>query len=679
MIGEPPRIITPPRTPSTQEQRIVDYVIERMSISEQFDRPFKEKALLHWKQAHNTLPADWPYFTKFYEPETQSAVNDTVEAVMSKVFERDRPWDLRPVEDQDEVQVEVMRELMDWVLREKIKYKAIKYYQFLEACLFGNGIEKHMVRNTTKRLRRRTPMFGGDFLRVIVGMQAIEEQSNETWPASRVISRFDCYPCPTGPTIQEMPYFIERVIMPLEKVLSIGQRAGWLHIDELEGFFSLDAVEGDVRGDWDERFFDLFERFAAIGFDVRSGAAEAAGENAVKYVELLIYSEAPADDEGAEKVCVVADRHFLLTPPDAMDNPFDHQLKSYSEIKFAPRDAQEWQARGICELVEQPQLKINATMSMIGDIAEHVRSPMTFVNTAALADGTDVTDLKAYPGAIVEVQDHTGIRERQYPDVPASLWNLLNYSRSTMQRAGASTDYSKGIAGSTTGLSRGTETASGLSMLMNASMQAKSFRWLLAEETGISQGLNIIASLIQQVLTVPQKIRILGENRILQKAGWKDFLIVQPQDIAGRWDFYAVGASRAMDAAVQGQAVTELLLAGREMPEVAPRIKQLEAWLEIGESKGVRNPRRLLMTDEEFAAKQQEREAQQAGPSPEEQLALIQSIDYRDSPPDVKAQLEQMAGLNPSQFHTLEAAIQQIAEKIRQNQPRPQPRGPANA
>jgi hypothetical protein len=102
------------------------------------------------------------------------------------------------------------------------------------------------------------------------------------------------------------------------------------------------------------------------------------------------------------------------------------------------------------------------------------------------------------------------------------------------------------------------------------------------------------------------------------------------------------------------------------MPDVAPRIKQLDAAIELADSKGIRNPRRFLDSDDEFAQKMQEQAQQgdQARAAFEMQKAmeLIRGIDYRDAPPDIKSQLEQLAGLTPSQFHQIDPRVlQQLA------------------
>lgn len=452
-----------------------------------------------------------------------------------------------------------------------------------------------------------------------------------------------------------MPYFIERIIKPLDEIRALAQWAGFKHVEDLKGMFTLDHTEGIATGDFTGRRVDLLERLRIIGLDVRLGSMETAGDNAVEYAELLVYSEKPPDADGCGKICIIGNEKWLISEGP---NPFHHGLKSYSEVKYSPRAAQIWQAKGLPELIEQQQEKLNIRMAQVGDIIEDIRSPMTYVEKGAVEDKND---LLPWPGAIIEVNKLAGIQPRIRPGVPSDIFRDIDYTRAGIQRTSSNPDWSSGAASKTGGIARGTETLGGIQALLNSANQAKSFKWRLAEELGISEGLNIVAALIQQVVTEPQKIRILGENKVLRNAGWKQFFVVSPEDIQGQWNFFAVGASTALDKATQAELLTKMVTGWFQMPEVAPRIKQYDVAIEGGELAGIHNPRRFLMGDEEWAQKQQE--MAQSQPNPVQQAAqieLVKSLDYRDAPPDVKMQIEQLAGLTPSQLYGLQTALEML-------------------
>lgn len=643
-----PAIQTEPRSIERQDELTKDYVLDRFEASRQFDRPFKDAALRHWQQLNNILPADWPYFSRYFEPETQNSASATIEGIMSRVFEKDNYFEVEPVEEQDEVQTEIMRELMKYVLREKIQYKLMKYYQLQQAVYYGNGVERHIVEPRIVRVTRRVEGMMGDAFQTSMGTNKRIEEIVEIWPKSRIVERFDCFPAPIGADIQSMPYFIERQIVPLDRVKAMAKIAGYRNTDKIDGFMSLDRTEGHAFASGDEQDYDQFGRLMAIGYDVRGTSRDSGiGENAVKYTEILTYSEAPPGEDGCGRVVVLADREWVLKDTT---NPFDHGLKSYSEIKFAPSSATYWQARGVPDLVETLQDKLNVRLAQAGDIIELIRSPMTYVGAAAGVE--DLSDLDEWPGAQIPVADPHAIVERTRPGVPPEIYRDIDYTRAGIQRAGGAVDYARGMAGQDSGLSRGTETATGIQLLLNAANQAKTFRWMLAEETGIAAGLNIIASLIQQVVGVPQKIKILGENKVLTQAGYKQFLTVTPDDIAGRWNFYAVGAARATELNSQATLITQQLPGMMQMPDVQPRVKQLELTIELAEMFGLKNFRRFLRTDEEMMADAKERQAK-GEPDPKAEMERQKVLEwianeYSLTPPDVQRQLEQMAGLKPS-------------------------------
>jgi hypothetical protein len=208
------------------------------------------------------------------------------------------------------------------------------------------------------------------------------------------------------------------------------------------------------------------------------------------------------------------------------------------------------------------------------------------------------------------------------------MFQDMDYARARFQRASGSTDYGAGVAGRTTGLSRGTETASGLNMLISQQQQIRTFKWLLAEETGVSEGLNIVLSDIQQSMTKPQMIKILGENKILSEAGWAEFVLVRPEDIAGRWNVYAIGGSKAIEKADQAAIFEKLTAMAGQMPEVFKRLKQEEVWVEAAEMAGWRSARKYIRNEEEqmqyeqqqfMKAVQQQQAIQAVAPLPQEE------------------------------------------------------------
>ena len=629
-------VLTAPRNNRVQEDARVKYVLERMAVSERFDRSFKEAALGHWMQVNSILPGDWPFWSRFFEPETSNVAWENIETIMAPIFAKDVVHNVKAKDDQGQVEREMMQLVMGYVLNEHVKYKMAKFYQAQEATFFGNGVERHIVQPKMVRTTRNVPIIAGSEYGIKIGLKRETIQSFEAWPKSRVISRFDCYPAATGATIQEMPYFIERLILPLREVQALGKIAGYQHTEEMEGFFALDRTEGYALGEWSERHFDLYERLAAVGYDVRGGGNEVYGQNAVKYAELLIYSESGPLGYGCDKIMIIGDRKFLLKE---MANPHYHGLKPYSEIKFKPRSPQVWQARGIPEQLEDLQGKLNVLTNLSADMMEQQRNPMTLVEHDAGVE--DLADLTREPGKRIRVGRVAGILDWKAPNVPPDVWQSMERARLSIAKVGATPDYSRGIAGDS-GLGKGTETLGGIQQLLSASNQAKSFTALMAEQ-GIEDGLNMICADIQQVMTVPQKLKIIGQHKVLMARGFKDWVEVTPEDIQGRWHVEVLGVNRTVDTKTRASLLAQAGQMAQAMPEVAPRIKQQELWREIVEGLGLDSAERFLLTDEEFAKKKAMMDSQPHPPP-----AVVASMKYKDLPPDAQRQLEKAGGLIPS-------------------------------
>lgn len=632
----------------SNDEAVVKYVLDRYHAAARFDRPFKEQALEHWKLFRNILPEDWPYFTRFFEPEVQTAVWDACEGILLPFFNKQRAFDLEPVEQQDELQTEMMRVLMDFVLREFARFKASVFGQVFESILYGNGVLKHTIRNITvvekQWIRNTADAFGS----LPSDMIYREVRRLEAWPVRQLVSRFDCYPAPTGATIQEMPYFIERIIMPLDAA----KRHKWTNTDKLIGFCSLDSNEGRALGgeDFNEQHWDLFERLKAVGYDVRDGDYQSS--EMVKYCEILAYTESPPGEPGGARIILIGDRRALLydsARPTADnptgDYPFIHRQKPYSEIKFAPAEQSVWQADGLVKQIEHLQVKINTRASQIGDIIERITKPTILYGPAAGVK--DPSDLEQWPGSIIRVDgDPAAVMEQRYQGVPADAWSDLNFARLSIQRHGGASDYGRGVPGMANRYDDGSKTFGGIQLLLSAAQMARSFKWRLAEEQGINDGLNMDAMLIQQFMTVPQKLRIIGENRVLQRYGYKDYVVVMPEDISGRWNFYAVGASSAMDNVMQADILVRAAREWAQIPTVASRVKWRDVAVEAAELIGIRNPDRFFMTDEEF----QRHLAEEGDPASEQlRLKLIQQLilKFEQLPPSMQVQIAAMAGLQP--------------------------------
>ena len=599
----------PVRTPQQQpvaDQQAVRETMARYKAASDFDRPFKDKALRAWQNLHNVLPYNWPFWSTHFEPETQVTANETVEQMMQGLFAKENYFDLRPLKGQTRLMTEITKELMRFVLR-KAKYKQTKYRQMTECVSYGNGVEFHYVQPRVVKDHQRVPM--ADEFGVPAGYQDSINQSLEFWPKSKVISRFDCYPSVTGASIQEMPYFIHREMVPMAAVQTLAW-PGFKNVDCLKGFLMIDPIRGRVGLDDYDLAYDLYERLRAVGLNVMEGLSNVRGDGCTEYVELLYEFSAPTNDEGCGHWRILGNRSVLLLDQEW---PFWHAKKPYSEIKYLERSPNLWQADGLPALIEPLQVKLNLRSNQASDaIVQHNR-PMALYDPVK-SGIEDSTLLDHWPDRKIAVNDTSegAVRFLERPEVTQDLFADLDMTRASIQRVAKLFDATRNISGARSGVGEAAKTATGLSMITNMMRQSVTFKVLLAEETGFAEGLGIYLAMVQQVLTQDQKLAIEDtSNPEFQQAGIQDQLTVTPMDVQGEYDIIIVGSSRSMEDAESIAAFDDWIKEGLMLPQVAPLIKQMDAWLYKGEVLNVPSPRRFIMTAAEHM-EQQQQQLQQA-------------------------------------------------------------------
>jgi len=667
-----PAVLTPTRNQSITDTNTVRYVLERVADSTRADRPYKDKALAHWCQESSIHPADWPFWTKYYEPETVSALRKFAQGVMTPIFEKDTLCRVKANDDQGEIERESTQICMDYVIREHLDAKMGWYYQFRETASFGNGVVRNLVECKPEIVGGIEPITVGNEYKIPVGYRRVEQQYEDYWPKMRNLSRFDIGPAATGGTIQEMPHFHERLIWTLDMAQTAGKRAGWRNTDQLKGFFAVDRVEGFALGNWDDRNWDLPARMRLVGYDVADGFTGPVGQGAVKYTEIIVYTEAPKDRRGGARIIIIGDGEWLLWDSDwpragypKGGYPYWHGLKPYSEMKFWPRNAQLWQAKGLCDLMEDKQYQLNALLCTAGDMISEQREPMKLVNKNAGVE--DISELVREPGKILAVGNHEGIKDWIAPKTPDDVFKMIDQCRVELQKIGDNPDYSHGIGGQQTGLAPGNETLGGITQLLQEAGKSKSF---IAQfcEPGLEDGLNQVLANLQQTMTRRQRLKIEGDYKALKKAGFVKWVEVDQGTIQGRWHVQVLGPSRAYDSLVRAQLIQHALETAQKLPEVGPRIKQLYSWMLVMHLLGFEDAETCIMSDEEF----EEKKRTVLPPTPQK---VLESFKPDKMPPDAQAALLEKIGLptkvggsSPLEAHLAKGLTQSMGQQDKMQQ-----------
>jgi len=575
-----------------EEQLVVDGVNERHRIAADFDRPFKEKCLGAWRRRNYQLASPWPFWSTQPETETQTTLTETVEAVMASLFSKENFFDLRAVQGQDNIKKEKTKELMGFGLRrQEYAYKLQKYRQTTEATSYGNGVNFHYIEPCIYTSHVRVP--ARDEWGVPAGYQTRRNTRMEFWPLEASLSRFDLYPATTGADIQLMPFFQHTGIVPLSWLKAMPGR--FRNVDRLNGFLTMDS--GRVGLQDEELAFDVYERLRAVGFDVKEGVG-GAGTGGVEYAELLYETVAPATGRGCDHWRVIGNRSVVLLDEEF---PFWLKRKPYSEIKYLERSGNIWQGAGLPELIQPEAERLEIRTNMIGDALLLNSHPMTLHKTGTLVSG-DKTELMHWPDRAIEVTDINGIKSLERPHVGQDLFGDLDLSRAGIQRIAKLFDATRNISGARTGMSKGMETATGISIVAQMMNAGVNFKMLWMDETGFADGLRIVLGMVQQVLTREQRVRVQDEtNPVFADSGelQDGYITVQPEDVGGEYDIIPVGSTRALEDAQSAEQQRAWLLSAKDLPDVGPLIKQMDAWLAVGELLKVPSPRRFVRTKQE--------------------------------------------------------------------------------
>ena len=413
------------------KEQLVPGLMEFYGEAEARDRTFKDKALTNWKSFKSVLPDAWPYQSNIFVPYTSMDVTTVVEKIMAKLFPKERVFEIDPLSGQGELETELMRELLADRLR-SMKYKLLKFYQCFECVLFGNGVQHHTARARTIRVATRVPVTYNDGMQTIIGYTQGTKQSLEVQPFGEVVSRFDCYPGGTGGTIQEMPMFCFRQLVPVDLIKAAAPLAGYdpAVVAKLDAeSFAVDASSGTVWAN-DERKFDMWERLAAVGYDVRQPGGLGATKWATRYLELLTFHDRAPLEEGGESCATIVNRDLVLK---AGANPWLHRQKPFSEIKFAPMGHSYWQAMGLPELIEQIQYLANIRANQKNDRIDLDVNPMWLLaNNAGVKDKSLIGT--AWPGSVIGVDDINGVKPMERPEAISKLFEDDQWMSAIRQR-----------------------------------------------------------------------------------------------------------------------------------------------------------------------------------------------------------------------------------------------------
>lgn len=273
-------------------------------------------------------------------------------------------------------------------------------------------------------------------------------------------------------------------------------------------------------------------------------------------------------------------------------------------------------------------------------------------------DGSLTNDFIIEPGGEIT---YTGEVPKQFkfpePD-PAQLTNVLNVLNQGIENATVP-QYLSGVPNSSIDKTQGT--ATGVTKITEAATEKIGFY-----RDNYKQSMKMIGRLwlsnLQQFMDEPEEIRTT-------KNGQKSPAVVMPGDMQGEIELDVdddsmtpVTKSDRRDVltgfttqivGLQNQAIQQAQLF--DTFEDIPRFNFVDMIGDIAYAYGVKDPDNYLKDNQQAAQQLEQKQAaaQQAGPPAR---PPIENISYKDAPPDIRAQMEQQAGMTPSAIHEHEAA-----------------------
>jgi hypothetical protein len=162
-----------------------------------------------------------------------------------------------------------------------------------------------------------------------------------------------------------------------------------------------------------------------------------------------------------------------------------------------------------------------------------------------------------------------------------------------------------------------------------------------------------IVQLAQQYMTQDTEARVMGKN------GYPVWIPCSPEHIQGEYAFEVeAGSTKPLNESQRRSDAMQLLqtlmpMAGSGLINVPELVKYV-----LTQGFGIKDADRFLSP--------QQGQPQQPGPgkSGSPRQSLVETINYKDAPPDIQRQIEQAAGLQPSQVGGSSPAEQQVGQAM---------------
>lgn len=409
------------------------------------------------------------------------------------------------------------------------------------------------------------------------------------------VSPFDIFIDPEATAPSDLKWIAQRIVLPLAAAQADGR------YDQ--------AARNDLKADMatNARWRD----------DSQNGQKEGANDD-IKRVTLWEYW-----DIQHEFYCVYAEgaKRFLLKPTD---NPYPFGHPFFFLPNYEVTD--QFYPIGDVEQIEPIQYELNGVRSDMMNHRKRYQRAYLYLRDKFTLDGmsalTSSEDGRMIP---VDGDEDLGRLVQSIPQesLDPQMYNYSQTIEQDLELVSGVTEFQRGSAPEVR------RTATEASMLQSATNARVSDK-LAQVEVFMADIAEAVIQLAQMYMSEDEAAKIVGQNG---DVGWKVFT---PEEIQGEFDFTVeAGSTQPKDENFKRQQALELFQTMQPFVGDVIEPKALVTYV-LREGYGIKNPDQFM--------------SQQAPQQPSPAQKIIETLNYKDLPPDIQRQVEQQAGFQPSQM-----------------------------
>lgn len=371
------------------------------------------------------------------------------------------------------------------------------------------------------------------------------------------IELWDYYAPPLAASVDEAEWIAHRALMGTDQLQKMGEQGLWLNLDQLK----------DSHGEDTANFADEYKQRKSYSFGVFDPNAElqSAGVGHWETLERWGLFDIEGDGRPVECQIVMIQPNGRQVITRVCKNPYWHGRKPYIVPRYTVLEGEHF-GMGVIEPIAKLSLELDQKRQLELAATQLSSNPMLVA-----VDGANIPDeqLHAEPGLVLRTPMPGGITPLIIPDVSdAAIKSQQNLKVDIRETTGAgTTQMGAGEKGEQTATEINKRVDEGNVRIRGAVMNwGREFTIPLADMWSASN---------QQFMTRAKAVRAIGP----QGMKWQEEMLVTPEKITGRFDFFALPGHRLNNQMVQVQQLVNLLDRVPILNQMVPNMVNVPALL----------------------------------------------------------------------------------------------------